>query len=164
MKKIFVSLFIASIALVTSVKTAYAGQCTSLLDIPELKAGEYTNGSAYTLASSYATATGANANAYFYNYGTLSTSFAADNDRFLNVYLMEKDGVGSDDDQVKVYAGIFSGRTLTEIRIIGTLISGNIEAEGDHKSELYGRFNITKRDGDPTTKTRSFLDYQLCQD
>lgn len=164
MKKVFVSLFISAITVLASVSTVFAGSCTSVMDGPSLTAGSDYNGPAYSLASSYATATGSRAKTYFYNLSTLSNTFASDPNRLLGAVLMEDDWANADD-TVKSYYGTFNGITLTNVVLNSTNISGNIEDSGDNVSELYLRSVVSKSSLDGgTLTTRSFFDYQLCQE
>lgn len=164
MKKIFSSLFVSAITIFASISTVFAGSCTSVMDGPSLKAGTDYNGPVYSLASSYATATGSRAKTYFYNLSTLSNTFANDPNRILGAILMEDDWTNSDD-TVKTYYGTFNGITLTNVVLNSTNISGNIENNGDHVSELYLKSVVSKSRYDGgTLTTRSFFDYQLCQE
>lgn len=161
-KKIFHIVFAFVIMFVTS--NSVFASCTSIIDGPSFAAGKEHNGSKYSLQSAYATATGNNAKTFFYNLYSLSGAFYSWNDRIITFKLMEKDGILSNDDLVKTYTGTFIGRTLDAIRLTTTNMPGNIEAEGDSTSELYLRSYFLKHSEDPSSKTRSFFDYQLCQD
>jgi hypothetical protein len=164
MKKILMSMFLTFAAVIATTTTAHAGSCTAVLDGPSLKAGTDHNGTVYSLASSYATATGNRAKTYFYNLSTLSNTFASDPNRLLGANLMEDDWLNADD-LVKTYYGTFTGITLTNVYLNSTKISGNIEDEGDNVSELYLRSVVSKSNLDGgTLTTRSFFDYQLCQE
>lgn len=164
MKKVLISTMLSIAMLFMANTTVYAGSCTSILNGPNNMgvATDYV-GPSYSLASSYATATGARAKTYFYNLYSLSSNFASWNNRKVIITLMEKDGLFNGDDEVKVYTGGFTGRTMSSIVLSNTKISGNIESSGDHKSELYIRTYINKHSNDSGI-TRSFFDYQLCQE
>lgn len=162
-KSILSAIFTLAVVFMTCI-TAYAGSCTAILDGPSFAANYTHRGSKYSLASSYATATGSRAKTYFYNLYSLSNTFVSWNDRVITFKLMEQDGILSNDDLVKTYTGTFVGKTLDSISLTNTNASGNIEAEGDHVSELYLQSYFTKHASDPTTASRSFFDYQLCQE
>lgn len=164
MKKTILSAIFTLTILVMTCTTVYAGSCTSILDGPSFAAGTTNNGKSYSLASSYATATGSRAKTYFYNLYSLSNSFTSWNGRVATFKLMEADGIFSSNDLVKTYTGAFVGRTLDSVVLTTTHISGNIEADGDHISELYLSSYYSKHSSDPSGASRSFFDYQLCQE
>lgn len=153
----------AFLIMFTTLNSVFAS-CTSVIDGPSFAAGKTHNGSKYSLQSAYATATGNNAKTFFYNLYSLSNSFYSWNDRIITFKLMEKDGILSNDDLVKTYTGTFIGKTLDAIKLTTVNMPGNIEAEGDSKSELYLRSYFLKHSEDPSSNSRSFFDYQLCQD
>lgn len=164
MKKTILSIAFSIAALFLTSTNVYAGSCTAVLDGPSVAAGSTNVGPAYALASSYATATGNNAKTYFYNLYSLSNSFVAWNDRTVTLTLMEQDGWFNGDDQVKIYKGGFTGRTMSSVYVYSTTTPGNIEGSGDHISELYLNTNFAKHSSDPSGASRSFFDYQLCQE
>lgn len=67
------------------------------------------------------------------------------------IKLMEYDPQNSDD-EVKVYKGSFSGRTLKSITYSSTTTPGNIEAAGNHICELYIKYKVDLVSGDPMEK------------
>jgi len=163
MKKILISsLLVMTLLLLTT--TVDAGSCTSIQNGPSIKAATYHNGPVFSLASSYATATGARAKTYFYNLYSLSNEFISWNSRVATIRLMEKDGIFSANDEVKIYKGGFTGRAITSIVLDSTTTPGNIESSGDHISELYLRSYFNKHSNDPSNASRGFFDYQLCQE
>lgn len=164
MKKFFISTFFSLAMLFIASTTVYAGSCTNVLNGPSIKAATYYNGTAYSLASDYATATGARAKTYFYNLYSLSNEFVAWDSRIATLRLMEADGLFNENDEVKIYRGTFTGRAMTGIVLYSTTMSGNIEGSGDHISELYLRSYFSKHSSDPSTASRGFFDYQLCQE
>ncbi|MEG2028875.1 MAG: hypothetical protein RRY16_00525, partial [Bacilli bacterium] len=105
--------------------------------------------------ASYATATGSRAKTYFYNLYSLSNTFVAWNSRTATLKLMEADGIFNSNDLVKTYTGTFVGRTMNTITLTTTHISGNIEGDGDHISELYLRSYYSKHSSDPSSASRS---------
>ncbi len=164
MKKFFISTFISLTLLFITSTNVYAGSCTSVLNGPSFKAATFHNGPAYSLASDYNTATGARAKTYFYNLYSLSNEFIAWNNRVATIRLMEKDSIFNANDEVKIYKGGFTGRTMTSIVLDSTTMPGNIESVGDNVSELYLNSYFSKHTSDPSIASRGFFDYQLCQE
>lgn len=165
MKKILIMFAVGTLILLFSIGRVNAsGSCTALLDGPQLKAGVERSTSKYSLMSEYNTATGSRAKTYFSNYNSLSNSFVSWNSRKLTVVLMEDDGPFNANDKVKTYIGTFNGKTLSEMSLKTTHISGNIESTNDSISELYITAKISKHDNDPSTYSRGIFDYQLCQE
>ncbi len=154
--------FIVCLALVLTV-TNVSATCTSLISGPKLTPGVTNYGTSYSLASDYATAKGSNAKTFFYNLGALTTNYASWTGRVITYKLMDVDVLNADD-LIKTYTGSFIGRTLDSITLTTTHISGYIESEGDHISELYLTAYMTKHADDPAAAANSTYDYQLCQD
>ena len=160
LKKIFGK----AIAILTVAAMAFSFSASAVgikwTDAPSVKLGQWVAGPKYSLTGSQHTAEGKNTYTYFQNYKSLSTTFG-DRSRGLEIYLMEDDFWNAND-QVKLYYGEFSGRTLSKITLTKTLFEGALDNPNDPTCELYIELKVYKGSNpdDPMDKyTGSLFQY-----
>ena len=159
-KTIFLTIImIISILLCEKVNAA---QSTSKINNPSMRLVVPVNGDTYSLTSSYNTITGAHSYVHFYDRTELSTSFASDSSRILEIALYEYDVGSNPDDLVKIYTYHFSGRLMDGVDIT-TIDSGNIDSSGDPTGEFYLRFVLHEvvDDDNYSAYTGTFFKYKI---
>lgn len=157
MKKIILPLFLF-IALVCNVSVALAAAQTENRLGPDLTPEVVFAGSATSLTSSSATATGSNTFFYMYDKSNIGVGLVPWNNRVLTVRLYEDD-FWSADDLVKIYSWNFEGRFPNEV-IIEIETSGAIEGTDDPTAELFVEMDITKNSADTSgASTGNFFKY-----
>lgn len=89
---------------------------------------------------------------------SLSTSFASNNGRTLEIWAMEDDpGNVNYDEHFKTYKGEFTGRALTNVTRVNIDIPGSVES---HASvELYLRQRVGKINGDTTSNYKTLYSF-----
>lgn len=161
MKKILLSLFILG-TICFGVKTVSARECEYGLQAPELPQGyAFNRGHLAKLKTTASACKGTNTAVYFSNFKSLPSWFVPTGGTIVNALLNEEDPPEyKPDELVKKYAGLFTGRTLTEFVLLNTVTPGNIDSEGDQTCELYMTFNIAGNGTRPVPQ--GLFSYSIC--
>lgn len=141
---------------------AFAKECTAFYKAPKIPQVTVNRGHSINLTTAADSCYGSNTEVWFYNFGS------APNDVVITpgatvvwVELYEEDPPGDDDEWVKEYAGFFSGKVLTEFRLVKTIRPGIIDSQGDQNCEFYMTFSLSGYTGGPEIPEGLF-DYQMC--
>ena len=140
---------------------------SSWLESPSIKLGTWASSrdSAKTCYAAAETVCGKHVKAQFKNYGSLPSSFSTAT-RNVEIWLMEKDGNDvNDDDAVKRYTSTIYWRSMLSVVWDNTYTAGNgeIEGAGDNSAELYIKYYIPSKTGDPQDPriASGLFDYML---
>lgn len=163
MKKMLLPLFIFSI-FCFGFTTVSARECKYGLQAPQLPQGyAFNKGHLVKLKTTASACKGTNTAVYFSNFGSLPSWFVPTGGTIVNADLNEEDPAEyKPDELVKVYAGLFSGRVLTDFQLLRTVTPGNIDSEGDQTCELYMSFNIAGNGTQPVPQGLFY--YSICMD
>lgn len=132
-----ITIILLTIVLVMSLATGVkADTQTGWSAGPELKLMRWVSGSTYSLTpGGTGYPQGRKSYVFFHGYGYLPATFAKDNNRALEVFLMEKDGWFNPDDTVKLYTGTFSGLKLSSMKLSVSVTNGDLD--NDKTAEMY---------------------------
>lgn len=161
------SAIILAFAMVISFATiAKADTATSWVAGPSLKLSRWVRGSTYDLTpGGVGYPQGSKSYVFFDGYGWLPMSFAPDDDRGFEVFLMEEDGLFNPNDTVKYYTGTFTGRQLTSMRYRVTVTPGdlddNVTAEMYIDCKVYRTRKTNMSDPSDGTLIGKLFNYQI---
>lgn len=169
MKTLFKCISVGLLAVTMAISfssRAWADTATSWVAGPQLKLEKWISGSTYPLTPGGAGYPQGNKTyTFFAGYGELPQSFARDNARIMEVFLMEDDTWILPDDLVKCYTGKFTGWKLTSMQLSCTITPGTIDY--DKTAEMYIKCNVRKTTNpnmsDPSTGTiiGKMFNYQI---
>ena len=160
MKKIIILISIAILSIFISSTNVSAKQCTGQNHMPYLYQISPSNRtSTYNLYTSAATCKGSNTEVWYNNFKSLPSSYPYQ-DGMIYVYLMEEDANNADD-MVKGYGGAFYNKVISSFVLSNTYISGNIEATGDQRCELYLK-GFVSGDCCNNAINSTLFDYKIC--
>ncbi len=133
MKMIFkklAAIIVAFVVVISFATIAMADANTGYVPGPSLKLQKWVRGDTHKLTpGGPGYPRGEKSTTLFKEFGSLPSSFAPDNHRKIEIYLMEEDKtIFNADEEVKYYTGTFTGRKLTSMQYMWTVTPGNLES------------------------------------